>query len=182
MDRGARLSTGAHLVCGARVVSIGKKDFGDSVARERLQIGVRRLDGVNAEIPLRMLDEITVKVVAMGLRKPRPGENSAYDLFHAPASKLVLSGACPDILRFVQTESRRIQNDIIGLSVCDAVSMVVVMMMVVMRVTTALLCVAEDQGLDHNRHRLRIRQLLSDIDKVEVFKIDTIDRDNPGPR
>src|SRR5215470_3121521 len=57
------------------------------------------------------------------------------------------------------------------------------MMMVVMMVMAApRLRMAENERLDHDRHRARIRQLLADIDEVEILEIDAVDRDDPRAR
>lgn len=41
--------------------------------------------------------------------------------------------------------------------------------LLVMRVAAAMFSVAEDQRLDHHGHRFGIRQLLADVDEVEIF-------------
>ena len=38
-----------------------------------------------------------------------------------------------------------------------------------LRVAAAMFIVAEDQRFDHHRHRFGIRQLLADVDEVEIF-------------
>ena len=42
-------------------------------------------------------------------------------------------------------------------------------LILMMRVAAAMFGVAEDQRFDHHRHRFGIRQLLADVDKVEIF-------------
>jgi len=55
-----------------------------------------------------------------------------------------------------------------------------ILMMVLMMMATTMLAVAEDQRLDHHRHRLSIRQLLADVYEIKIPEINAIDGDNPG--
>lgn len=56
------------------------------------------------------------------------------------------------------------------------------MMVVMMRMSSSMLGMTEDQRLDHHRYRLRVGKLLADVDKIEIFEINAIDRDNAGTR
>src|SRR5918993_977865 len=51
-----------------------------------------------------------------------------------------------------------------------------VMMMVMM--TASLLAMAKNQRLDHNRDSLCIGQFLTDIDEIEIFEVDAVDRND----
>ena len=44
----------------------------------------------------------------------------------------------------------------------------------------AVLGVTKNQRLNHHRHRLRVGQLLADVDKIEILEIDAIDRNDAG--
>src|SRR5574342_1326903 len=55
-------------------------------------------------------------------------------------------------------------------------------MMMVMDVSAARFRVAENERLDHHWHRARVRQLFPDVDKIEIFEVDAIDRNDPGAR
>jgi hypothetical protein len=52
--------------------------------------------------------------------------------------------------------------------------------MVLMRVPTTMLAVAEDQRLNHHRHRLSVGKLLADVDEIKITEIDAVDGNNPG--
>ncbi len=77
MNRGARTGTRSHLVRGARVVTIGQQNSADTKARNLFEICGRRFHGIDAEISARVENEVTVEVVAVRFRKPRPSPNAA---------------------------------------------------------------------------------------------------------
>ena len=42
----------------------------------------------------------------------------------------------------------------------------------------AMFGVAKNQRLDHHRHRLGVRQLLADVDEIEIFEINAVNGNN----
>ena len=60
-------------------------------------------------------------------------------------------------------------------SIFDSIILVLLMM------AAPVLGVTEDQRLDHHRHRLRVGQLLADVDEIEIFEIDAVDRNDAAP-
>jgi hypothetical protein len=75
MDGSTRAGPGTDAVRGARVVSVGQKNPGDTVSGDFLDGLLGRLHWIDAEISCWMANQIAVKVVAMGLGKPRPGKD-----------------------------------------------------------------------------------------------------------
>ena len=57
---------------------------------------------------------------------------------------------------------------------------ILILMMLLMRVATTMLAVAEDQRLNHHRHCLGVRKLLADVDEIKITEIDAVDGNNPG--
>ena len=57
---------------------------------------------------------------------------------------------------------------------------ILILMMLLMRVATTMLAVAEDQRLNHNRHCLGVRKFLADVDEIKIPEIDAVDGNNPG--
>jgi hypothetical protein len=72
------------------MVAIGDENPGDPMARQLGQIFLTRLHRIDAEVAIRMPNKVAVEIVAMGLRKPRPGEDIRQDLTHF---------VCPYLLR-----------------------------------------------------------------------------------
>jgi hypothetical protein len=54
------------------------------------------------------------------------------------------------------------------------------MIVMVVRMAAAVLAMAKDQGFDHHGNRLGIRKLLAYIDKIEILKVDPVDRYDSG--
>ncbi len=48
--------------------------------------------------------------------------------------------------------------------------------------TAAMLGMTKNQRFDHHGHGLGVGKLLADIDEIEIFEIDTVDRDNACSR
>ena len=77
MNRGARAGARPDLVRGARVVAIGQENSADTEPGQLFEILLAWLYGVDAEIAVGVTNEVAVEVVAVRLRKPRPGPNAA---------------------------------------------------------------------------------------------------------
>jgi hypothetical protein len=66
------------------MVAIGQNNPGNAFASNGVDVALRRLDGINTNITVRVENKMTIKVIAVRFRKPRPGQNSADDLSHVP--------------------------------------------------------------------------------------------------
>jgi hypothetical protein len=57
---------------------------------------------------------------------------------------------------------------------------ILILMMLLMVMAAAVLAMAEDQRLNHHRHRLGVGKLLADVDEIKVTEIDAVDGNNPS--
>ena len=64
------------------MIAVGQKNVSDANSSDLIDYLLARLDRVDAKIAFGVTNEVTVKVIAVGLRKPWPSENVAKNLPH----------------------------------------------------------------------------------------------------
>ena len=76
MNRGACARARPHFIHGTRVIAIGEQNASDTVLPKLLQVFTSWFDRIDAEVASRLANQVTVEVVAVRFRKPRPGEDT----------------------------------------------------------------------------------------------------------
>jgi hypothetical protein len=71
-----------HQVGCAGMIAVGDNDMRDAQTHEVIEGGVAGLHGIDADVSIRMAQQVAVEVVALTFRIPGPSENARNDLFH----------------------------------------------------------------------------------------------------
>src|SRR5207248_1320182 len=82
MDGDGRARPLLHASGGAKMIAVGEDDARDALAGEICQHVLVHLDGIDADVPALVDDEVAVEIVTVPLAEPRPGEDPGQDLAH----------------------------------------------------------------------------------------------------
>src|SRR6185437_10137048 len=64
------------------MVAVGEQDLRDAEPRDLVEIGIAGQHRVDAEVAARFANEVSIEVIAVRFREPRPGEDAGKYFAH----------------------------------------------------------------------------------------------------